>query len=364
MKSKPSRAAAIPQPYADRLRRVRESLGARKLDGYLVVSRMDQFWLTGFTGEDGAALITPSRVTLLTDGRFDETADREAPWATKVVRTQRGPDSIAAPILRHKLRRVGFDPGDMNVALYTALARLIRPGKLAPVSGIVRDLRVCKDAGEVEAIRRAIRIAEDAFSEIRPLVRPGISESDLSARLSFAMKQRGASGDAFSPIVAFGANGSLPHYETGDARLREGEGVLVDWGCRAGWYVSDLTRMIWPSSIPPRLRGAYDAVVAAHDRAIEAIRPGVSAESVDRVARDVIRKAGYDKQFTHSLGHGIGLDVHEAPRVGKRAADPLRPGMVVTVEPGVYLPGVGGVRVEDDVLVTETGFEVLSSLPN
>lgn len=360
------RTRPSPAPAAEissRLQRVRDEMQRRKLDGYLVVDRMDQFWLTGFTGEDGGVLVTPRAVVLLTDGRFDQTADLEAPWARKVVRKQRGPDSIAKVVRAHKVRRLGFEPAHVRVAQYAELNKLIRPGRLAAASGLILELRRCKDAREVAAIREAIRVAQEAFADLQQWVRPGMKEREVAARLSYEMRCRGAQGDAFEPIVAVGANGSLPHYEPGDAVVNERQGLLVDWGCRRGWYVSDLTRMVWPGSIPPELRKAYAAAVEAHDRAIEAVRPGASAEAIDRVARNVIRKAGFDKQFNHALGHGIGLDVHEAPRLGKRSKDVLKAGMVVTIEPGIYLPGVGGVRVEDDVLVTDSGHEVLSSLP-
>lgn len=346
-----------------RVARLRAAMREKDLDGYLVWDRMDQFWLTGFTGEDGGVLVTPRRVTLLTDGRFDQTASMEAPWARKVLRKVRGPDSVAQVVKRQRVRRLGFEPAHMNVALYTALSKLIRPAKLVPAAGMLGAMRRCKDAEEVDVVREAIRIAQEAFAHVAKGIRPGMKERDIAARLTFEMRRRGAQGDSFAPIVAAGANGSLPHYESGDGVVKRDEGVLIDWGCRVGWYVSDLTRMVWIGSIPPKLARAYDATVEAHDRAIEAIRPGVRAETVDRIARECLRKAGFGKQFTHALGHGIGLDVHEAPRLGMRSGDVLEPGMIVTIEPGVYLPGVGGVRVEDDVLVTESGYEILSSLP-
>lgn len=353
----------VPARFADRLRRLRESMSARKLDGYLVLNRMDQLWLTGFGGEDGGVLVTHRAVTLLTDGRFDELADRQAPWARKVLRRQRGPESIARVIVRHRLRRLGFEPAHMNVAMYTALVRLIRPARLAAAGGLVLDMRQCKDEQEIAAIRRAIAIAQEAFTSVRDAIRPGVTEREVAALLRYEMHRRGAQEDAFPPIVAVGANASLPHAEAGDRVLRAGQAVLIDWGCRADGYVSDLTRMVWTHTIPPDLRRPYAAAVEAHHRAIEAVGPGVKAETVDRIAREVIRSHGFARQFTHALGHGIGLDVHEAPRLGRRSRDVLKPGMVVTIEPGVYLPGIGGVRVEDDVLVTSDGCQVLSSLP-
>lgn len=357
-----SSSRSAPSPYADRLARLRAAMREKRIDGYLIANRMDQLWLTGFTGEDGQVLVTDSAVTLLTDGRFDETAETEAPWARRVLRVKRGPDATVRCIRRSKLARIGFEPGHLSVLWYTEMAKGLRPARLTPTSGLISTMRMVKDGGEVNAIRSAIRLAEKAFANVTREPPRGITEAQLAARLTFEMRSLGAQGDAFSPIVACGATSSLPHYEPSN-RVLNGEGILIDWGCRVGWYVSDLTRMVWPRSIPAELGTAHEAVRAAHDAAIAAIRPGLRASAVDQVARRVIAKYGFDKQFNHALGHGIGLDVHEAPRLGKKSADVLQPGMVVTIEPGVYLPGVGGVRLEDDVLVTETGHEVLSSLP-
>lgn len=353
----------IPDTIGERLAVLRTQLAARKLDAFLVLNRYDQYWLTGFTGEDGGVLVTPNGVTLITDGRFSETADTEAPWARKVLRVARGPDSFAKVLKRAKTPRVGFEPEHMSVNLFAELSKLIRPLKLHSAGGIISTLRRAKHGAEMAAIRKAVHIAQDAFNAVRREIRPGVTEAHIAARLSFEMKSRGAQGDAFAPIVAAGPRSSLPHYEPADLPIQRGEVVLIDWGARADWYVSDLTRVVLPTSIPPKLAKVYDAVRQAHDAAIEAIRPGVSAAAIDRVARNLIRRAGFDKEFSHALGHGIGLNVHESPRLGKKSKDVLAPGMVVTIEPGIYLPGVGGVRLEDDVLVTESGYEVLSSLP-
>ncbi|MFN0134673.1 MAG: M24 family metallopeptidase [Phycisphaerae bacterium] len=346
-----------------RLNLVRAEMAARKLDAYLIFDRMDQYWLTGFNGEDGGVLITPTKVTLITDGRFSETADREAAWAKKVIRIKRGPDSYAKVIKSSKAAKVGFEPTHLNVYNYSEIAKLTKPQRLVSAAGLIAKHRAAKMPHEVDAIRRGIRIAQDAFEAVRPQVKVGVTESWVAARLEFEMKQRGAGAVSFSTIVAFGPNSSLPHYEPTNRKLADGECVLIDWGAKVDRYCSDLTRTFYPTSIAPALGKAFSAVREAHDRAIAVIKPGMKGSAVDKVARDHLRKAGYDKQFGHGLGHGIGLNIHEAPRLGKKSDDVLKPGMVVTIEPGVYLPGIGGVRLEDDVLITETGCEVLSSLP-
>jgi Xaa-Pro aminopeptidase len=356
-------SGTIPAPYHDRVARLRAGMTRRKLDGYLVQNRMDQYWLTGFTGEDGYVLVTAHAVVLLTDGRFDEAADIQAPWARKVLRKIRTPERTAKVIRRHKLKCLGFDPGHLNVAEFASLRKHLKPTMLSSASGLILDMRLQKDEGEVAAIRKAIRVAEKAFTKVVKWIRPGVRESHISARLAYEMQCLGAQEVPFPTIVATGANASLPHYESGDAVVKENEGILIDWGARVNWYISDLTRMIWPGRAPREIGKIHRIVKEAHDQAIALVKPGVKASAVDRIARRVIEKAGYGRQFNHATGHGIGLDVHEAPRVGKGTDILLKPGMVITIEPGIYLPGKGGVRLEDDVLVTETGYQVLSTLP-
>ncbi|MGE0481377.1 MAG: M24 family metallopeptidase [Phycisphaerae bacterium] len=352
-----------PGPFASRIEAVRTELSRRKADGYLVQDRFDQIWLTGFTGEDGLVLVTPRDVVLLTDSRFDEAAEAEAPWASRVLRQKRGPEATAKALKRARLKRVAFNPQHMSVAVFADLQKLARPAHVVAAGGVISSLRVRKDADEVRRIRNAIRIAERAYNDLRAWLRPGMTERQVAARLVYEMQVLGAQAGAFPPIVAVGANASMPHYESGDAVVNAREPVLIDWGARAGWYVSDLTRTLALGSIAPELSAVHAIVREAHNRAIAAVRPGVRASAVDKVARDHIAHAGYGERFQHGLGHGIGLNVHEAPSVRRQVPDRLEPGMVITIEPGIYLPGVGGVRIEDDVLVTETGYEILSSLP-
>ncbi|TWT44116.1 putative peptidase [Phycisphaerae bacterium RAS1] len=356
-------AHAVPDVHAARLASVREDLSKKKLDALLVQNRADQYWLTGFTGEDGFVILSHKHVVLLTDGRFDETADREAPWARKVIRQKRTADETVRELKRMKIGRLGFEPSHMSVLAFGELKKLAKSSRLVAASGIIRTRRLIKDAREVTLIRNAIHAAEEAFRRVRHDIRPGMTEREVAAKLIYEMHVLGASEPAFGPIVAAGPNASLPHYEAGNRRISRGEPVLIDWGARVNWYVSDLTRVIWLDSIPPKSREILDVVRAAHDRAIAVIRPGVSAAAVDNAARAYIRKSGYGKQFRHSVGHGIGLDVHEGPGLRKTNKDPLKAGMVVTIEPGIYLPGVGGARIESDVLVTERGCEILSTLP-
>ena len=353
---------AIPAPYDGRIAELRAEISRRRLDGYLIINRMDQYWLTGFTGEDGMVLVTARAVVLLTDGRFSEAADIEAPYAKKVLRKLRTSEVTAREICRYKLDRLGFDPGQMNVGEHTELKKHLKPIRLVAAAGLASGMRVQKDAGEVEATRRAIDVAQKAFDRLREWIKPGQTERQLAARLEFEMKMLGAQGPSFPSIVAVGANSSLPHYEPGDGVVTENDPILIDWGAQVNWYSSDLTRMIWPGKTPPKMVEINRVVHEAHDRAIAAVRPGITAHEIDKAARDHITKAGYGEQFGHALGHGMGLDVHEGPRIGQGTQTVIEPGMIFTIEPGIYLPGVGGVRIEDDVLVTEHGCEVLTSM--
>ncbi len=343
-------------------------MGKKRLEGLLVTDRMDQLYLTGFTGEDGAALVTPRGVTLLTDGRFTEAAAVEAPWARAAVRKSGTlPEAIARAIGRLRLGRVGFDPSRVSVATHRAIGKALRTGgrssRLTAVTGIVEKLRVCKDADEVAATRRAIAVAEAAFKATLRTVRVGQTEREVAARLEYEMKKRGASAAAFDLIVAEGPNAALPHAHAGDRKIKSGSAVLCDWGAVVDHYRSDLTRVFFVDRVPPKIRRIYAVVLEAQLRGIAGVRAGVRMCDADAAARRHIANCGFGKEFGHSLGHGLGLDIHEPPRLARRLTDRLEAGMIVTVEPGVYLPGVGGVRIEDDVLVTADGCEVLSSLP-
>ena len=358
------KTTAARSPYLERLRAVRAEMDVRELDGLLVLDRMDQIWLTGFTGEDGAVLVTPRSVVLLTDGRFDESADREAPWARKVLRKTRGPEETAKQIQKAGLERVGYDPAQMTVATFTALKKAARPATLAVASGVIGPLREIKDRTEIRRIRAAIDCAQQAMVALKRWLKPGQTEREIAARLIYEMQKRGAQEASFPPIVAAGATGSLPHYEPGNRKLKKDQGLLIDWGARVDWYISDLTRVLCVGKMSRRLEKIYAIVKEAHDQAVAALAPGKTGAEIDAVARRIISKAGYGDKFMHSLGHGIGLDVHEQPRLSKLATGhPLEAGMVVTVEPGIYLPGFGGVRLESDVLVTRRGYEILSDLP-
>ncbi len=346
-----------------RLARCREQLRRWRLPGYLLTNRTDQIYLTGFTGEDGAALITPRRVYLITDGRFAETADLEAPWAIKVVRTGDLAAAAARTVKRCGIRKLSVQADHTSLRMYQQLRRALRPTRVVTAPPIVNQLRLCKDEEEINRLRQAVRVAQQAFHAILRAIRIGIAEREVAAKLEFEMRRRGATSASFPVVVAAGANASQPHARAGAGEIRSGCTLLLDWGAEVDFYRSDLTRVVFIGRIPARFRRVYEVVLEAQRRAIDAIRPGVRTCDVDAAARAYVRAAGFGDYFVHGLGHGIGLDVHEPPRLNRQSKDRLEAGMVVTVEPRVYLPGAGGVRIEDDVLVTPDGYEVLSDLP-
>lgn len=359
----PRRSASRPsETILSRLAACRVKIQQKSVDGYLITSRVDQYYLTGFDGEDGATLVLPGHVYLFTDGRFLEEA-AAVPWARTVIRKQGLTAEIARVLRRHRVGRLGFQPEVMTVQTHAAMRKALRPAKLVALPHLASGLRMRKDPTEVACIEKAIHVAQDAYRATLRRLRIGWTEKALAACLQHEMIRRGAEAPSFPIIVAEGSNAARPHAVPGDRKIRRGSAVLIDWGATVAHYRSDLTRVVFIRKIPPRFRRMYEQVLAAQEAGIAAIGPGVRMCDVDGAARRRLRKAGMDKAFSHSLGHGLGMDIHEAPRLARQAKENLEPGMVVTVEPGVYYAGIGGVRIEDVVLVTDTGHRVLSSLP-
>ncbi len=355
-------------PHDARLERLRQRLADSKAEALLVTNPADIRYLTGFVGEDSWALV-PLRsarrpVYILSDFRFDEQIRREAPRARVVMRKKESlAEALAKVRKRLRIDKVGFQPAHVTVATRKSLGKALGRGGLVETDDQLIKQRAVKDKPELDAIREALSIQQRAFREALEFAKPGQSEYEVCAYLEYRMRALGADGPSFPSIVAADANAALPHAIPGKAKLRRGGIVLFDWGARYNGYCSDMTRVIAFGRMKPKLREVYQVVLDAQLAAIDAIRPGAELKAVDGVARKLIRKAGYEKAFGHGLGHGIGLNIHEQPVLSFRAEGELEPGHVVTVEPGIYLPGVGGVRIEDDVLVTERGCRVLSDLP-
>ncbi|MFH1108535.1 MAG: Xaa-Pro peptidase family protein [Planctomycetota bacterium] len=347
---------------AERLARCRRQMKACGAGAFLLSNHVDYFYLTGFTGEESAVVITPREVHLITDTRFTEEIKREVPWARSWLRRGFLNDEIVKACTELKIKKLAVQPGHFTVGDHAELKKRMKGTRLVIAPPIVGTMRRLKDDGEIAALRRAIRNAEDAYTAMLSTIRVGQTELEMAARLEYEMKRRGASAPAFPTICAEGPNAAVPHACPGLRKVKRGSAILFDWGASVGRYCSDLTRMVFVGSIPAKLGEVYGIVLEAQLAGIAAVGPGRRMCDVDAAARKVIADAGYGDFFTHGLGHGLGLDVHEPPSLSFRSKEKLEPGMVVTVEPGIYLPGVGGVRIEDDVLVTAKGRRVLTTL--
>ena len=352
----------VPLHLAARLQRLRQRLDS--VDALLVTHPVDIRYLTGFVGEDAWALV-PRRgaVTVLSDARFETQIQREAPHVHAVMRKNSLADELARIMDRRGFDQLAIQPAHVSVAMRKTLVKKLGAKRLIERDDQLLDQRAIKDVGEVKAIRKAIAIGQQAYRELLSFLKPGVTEGQAAAFLEYRMRCLGADGTSFPSIVAADDNAALPHAIPGSRKLKAGSLVLIDWGAKYQGYCGDLTRVVALGRMKPKLREIYQVCLDAQQAAIAAIAPGVDLAQVDRVARDWITKAGYGKQFGHSLGHGIGLEVHEQPVLSERAKGVLVPGQIVTVEPGIYLPGLGGVRIEDDVQVTVRGHKVLGDLP-
>lgn len=354
---------SVVDPFASRLRRVRKTYRDRGCDALLITNAPDVHYLTGFHGEDSYAVIGRGKPVILSDSRFNEELEEVADRARVVKRS--GPMMAAVSELLGSLsfERVAVQSEYASVQLFEAIGKAVGKKRLSAESRVLAESRAIKDASEIKLIKKAIKIQQDALEETLSELVVGETELEISARLERNMKVRGSSEPAFGPIVAAGANAARPHARPGTLKTKHGRVLLIDWGATWRGYRSDMTRTYCVGSWPRKLGNAYDVVREAYLAACDAAGPGVLASDLDSVARGVIRDAGLGEYFTHSLGHGIGLDVHEDPKLYSASTDVLKAGMVITIEPGVYFPGLGGIRIEDDILITERGSKNLCSMP-
>ncbi len=350
-----------------RQKNVRDAMKELQIDGLLLTHPSDIAYLSNFGGEDSVALVTDKDVHLVTDFRYEEQAQLEAGWMKLSIRDGKMEDALAKVVAGAKGKRFGYEANFATVGQIDALTRALKEAgsgaQLVPVENVMLNIRKVKDDHEIDLIRKSVAIAEEAFNAIRDEIKVGQTENYLAGLMVFELRSRGATNSSFPVIVAAGANSSLPHYRPAEVLVQRDQPLLIDWGAIYKGYCSDLTRTLMVGRVSPKMKQIYKVVYEAQQAALKFLRPGITTVQADRVARDVIDNAGFGKQFGHGLGHGIGRDIHEFPALRKIGhEEELRPGMIVTVEPGIYLPGEGGVRIEDDVLITHSGCEVLSSL--
>lgn len=346
---------------ARRLQKLRQGLQALDLDGVIITQADNRRYLSGFSGSAGTLFITGDEATLVTDFRYVEQSATEAPQLQVVEAT---PDALPGRLndlaTTAGVHRVGFESHVVSFAEHREWARAATGYELVPVKELVEDMRALKDQEELHLIRDAVVLGDAAFAHIKEIIAPGMTEKDVAWELETHMRANGAEGAAYDIMVATGPTGAMPHATVSDDVIQVGRPILIDVGARFKGYRSDLSRTLHLGEPDGKFREIYDLVLEAQLAAEAGIRPGTPAREADALARDIIAEAGYGEYFGHGLGHGVGLAIHENPKAGKTSPHLLAAGMTLTIEPGIYIPGWGGVRIEDLVLITEDGVEVLS----
>ena len=346
--------------------KIAAQLASHDLDGMLLTNEANRFYASGFrsAGTDGMALVTREACYYFTDSRYTEAARRHIQGADiQEVGAGRGYAALLQEaIQRHHIRRLGFEDAYMTVREHGFYAKAL-PCELVPAADLLAELRAVKDPEELEIMVSAQRIAEKAFTDILNEIRPGVTEKEIAARLQYLMLHYGAEDKSFDPIVVSGPNGSLPHGVPSEKVIQAGEFVTMDFGCVYHGYCSDMTRTVAVGSVTEEMRQVYDTVLRAQKAGIDAARAGAVGRAVDGAARDIIEQAGYGPYFGHSFGHGVGVEIHEGPNATPSNDKPLPAGAVISAEPGIYLPGRLGVRIEDVLYLTEDGCQNLTLAP-
>jgi Xaa-Pro aminopeptidase len=353
--------------HRGRQQRLQNSLSTHRLDTLLVTHPPNLRYLCGFTGSSGALLLTETKRVFITDGRYTEQARVEVRSA-RILIARRGPLAAAAAWLsadqkkgRRAPSKIGIESEHMTVAFRSLLAGILPSSiRLRSAPPLVEKARMLKDEEEIGCIRSAVLLGASLFDRAFEVIRPGVREAEVAAEMEYAARKAGAESMSFETIIASGERSALPHGRASQAAIPAQAFVVCDFGVILSGYCSDMTRTVYVGRPSAEARRVYQAVKQAQQVAVDAVRPGISVGEVDRATRKSLQKSGLEKYFSHSTGHGVGLEIHEAPRVAAGQTEILRPGMVITIEPGVYVPGKWGVRIEDMVVVTEHGCEVLT----
>lgn len=343
----------------EKLQKLRALMEKKDLDAFIVTSAQNRRYISGFTGSAGLLIITKSKQLFITDFRYIEQATEQAPDFEIIEHKQSIIQEAAAQLLKESAQRVGFEHEDVTFALYQQFQNAVH-ADLVPASGLIEELRLIKSETELAIMKTAAEIADAAYTHILTFVKPGMKEIEVSNELEFFMRKQGATQSSFDTIVASGYRSALPHGVASDKEIQKGELVTLDYGALYNGYCSDITRTFAVGEISDNLREIYDIVLEANLRGVAGVKPGITGKEADALTRDYITEKGYGQYFGHSTGHGLGMDVHESPALSFRSDTVLKPGMVVTVEPGIYIPEVGGCRIEDDLVLTADGSERLT----
>ncbi|SFA71611.1 Xaa-Pro aminopeptidase [Lentibacillus halodurans] len=342
-----------------KLNSLRKQLHENNLDAILIASPINRRYITGFTGTAGAAVISQHDARFITDFRYIEQANEQAAGFTVVEHKQLIHKEINEQLKQMGVKRIGFEKEHVTFSTYELYQETFE-AELAPVSGLVEKLRLVKSEDELTVLKQAAQIADEAFEHIQGYIKPGVKEMDISNELEFFMRRQGATSSSFDIIVASGYRAALPHGVASDKAIQSGELVTMDYGALLNGYCSDTTRTVAVGEISDELKQIYNTVLEAQLRGVDGIKPGMTGKEADALTRDYIKEKGFGDYFGHSTGHGLGMEVHEGPGLSYRSDKKLEPGMVVTVEPGIYIPNVGGCRIEDDIVIIESANERLT----
>lgn len=344
------------------LEQIRQKLQENNCDVFITNNRVNRRYLTKFTGSAGLVWISATDNILITDFRYTEQAQQQSPDWQIIQQEPTLIETMQRLVDQHQVKRIAYESDHVTVDQLTQWQEKL-PVEFVPTKNWVLQLRMIKTEDEIAKIAKAASIADQALAELLPRIKPGMKEKELAFELEFTMRRLGAEGVSFDPIVGSGPQGALPHAVPGDREFQYGDFIVLDFGCVYEGYCSDMTRTLLMGQPTEKHLEIYNLVLEAQLKALAAVKPGVTGKQVDQIARDIIAGAGYGECFGHGLGHGVGLEIHEDPRLSQFGEDILVPGMIVTVEPGVYLPGWGGVRIEDLVVVTENGCRILTATP-
>ncbi len=343
-----------------RVVKLRERMRRSGLEAVLIANPVNRRYISGFTGTSGYVLITLEKAVLYTDFRYRTQAPMQAPDFEVIEHRSQAIESVKQTLEQLHISTLGFEQDDLTYGTYLSYASVLDSIRLEPCKGLVEGIRLHKDDSELRILREAADLADQAFTHILGHLKPGVSEREIALEIEFFMRTHGAASTSFDTIVASGERSALPHGVASDRKMGDGELVTLDFGAYYRGYCSDITRTVMIGAPDPRQREIYGVVLEAQLHALDRIRPGMSGKEADALARDVIRRYGYGEHFGHGTGHGVGMEIHEAPRLSSQSDSVLEPGMVVTVEPGIYIPDFGGVRIEDDIVITESGIEILT----
>jgi len=348
---------------SERLKKIREYIDKNGIDAVLITKRENITWLSGFSGTSAWLVLSREESVLITDFRYEEQAARQAPLFN--VRIFKGDpcNAIKELIDRFDIRKLGFEEYHVTCEQYSEYTNKLDPVEMVPLGGLIQKLREIKDPEEISFVKKAVAIADKAFSRILDYIRPGVTELEIAAELEYFMRKEGSSAPSFETIVASGLRSSMPHGLASEKKIAPGDPVTMDFGATYSGYCSDLTRTVFVGQPSDELRKIYGIVLEAQLKAEEALRAGLYGKDIDSVARKIISDYGYGDCFGHGLGHGVGKEIHEEPRLSPSGLKKLEPGMIVTIEPGIYDNKIGGVRIEDMAVVTENGAEILTRSP-